>query len=372
MKSLKDVLLDIDKYDEDNMIYVKPLHFYTNSRDVGIYYEEEIKPVSEEKKPKLMRKKLIIQSPKMIMPFGVKEFDNENGKKTYKLSLSFNTMTNLYNEEEIKKFFSFVNRIDTVNEETMNDNRKKWGLNKKLSYVKSINRTSKDYPYYMNVNLPYDEDNGFMFNIYDEKSSKSAINILKKKNIISVILEISDIRFNDDNFRTRWTVLQIRKFKPSSPIQDFFMSGCFIFDVDDPEDEAYLSIIDRYNKNLEMAKSLPILPTMHRNDNSSFNIPPPPPPPFTPKDINSSKNNTESNTPSFKPPSLGELSDAIKNLKKSKTIEKKLEGGKVIETKNSEESGKGGKEKIIETKNSEESGNTKKKKKTVKKKSSKK
>ena len=327
----KDLFLDINKFDEDNMSYIKPILFYKVVRNMGIYYKKDI---GTKNKPIIKKQKIIVQSPKMVAPFGVKEFKNKD-RKSYQMALSFSTLTNLYNEEEIKKFYYFIKRIDTVNEETIMDYKKEWGLPKKMTYKKTLQRLSKDYPHHMNINLPYDEKTGFLFNVYNETAEKSGIDIIEKKSIVSVVMELTDIRFNDTEFRTNWTVLQIRKFKPYSPIQDFFMSGCYILDEDNPDDRAFELMIDNYRKKLsapimsqialQIAPQIAPLPyyaqTNPMQQQKYSTVPPTPPP---------NKNIIAS---TFKPPTLAELLDAKKTLKKTTTVEKNKESGKVLEDK---------------------------------------
>lgn len=331
MNTYKDFFIDIDKFDEDNITYVKPILFYKVSRNMGIYYKKEIyKEIKSEPNPskksskkktqsdnyeleKITKKqKIIIKTPKMIVPFGIKEYDN-NGKKSYQMCLSFSTLTNLYNENEIKKFFSFIKKIDTVNEETIMDYRKSWKLPKKIKYRKTLQR-SEDFPYFMNINLPYDENIGFLFKIYNESAKESGIDIIQKKAIVSCVIELTDLKFTDKDFRSNWNVMQIRKFKPYSPIQEFFMSGCFICDEDDPEDTAYMGIIERYKKTLETPINIPRIPQL----NANYSSPPPPPPPMPNKVIQ------EEVASNYRPPTKDELLNAMNKLKKTTTVVKGL------------------------------------------------
>ncbi|XWV24798.1 hypothetical protein QJ856_gp0985 [Tupanvirus deep ocean] len=368
MDNYKDLFIDIDKFDEDNISYVKPILFYKVTRNMGIYYRKEIinkvkseSKATEKKKTKkktesdsfvikkqTKKQKIIIQTPKMVVPFGVKEFDN-NGKKSYQMSLSFSTLTNLYNEEEIKKFYFFIQKIDSVNEETIMDYKKDWGLPKNIKYRKTLQRLSAEYPHHMNITLPYDDKMGFLFHVYDEQAKKSSIDIIEKKSIVSVVMELTDLKFSDTEFRSNWTVMQIRKFKPYSPIQEFFMSGCFICDEDDPEDTAYAQLIEKYNKTLNTPLSLPRIPQINPNyyninpyqmpymqnpygqmpnmtNQSIPNLAPPPPPQNKPVMQDPLSN-------AFKPPSLQELLTAKKALKKTKTVIK----GTLQNTKNEDD-----------------------------------
>ena len=357
MASYKDMFINIDDFNEEKMIYVKPILFYKISKNIGIYYKQEIPKANEtsanSKKSKIKKykkQKIIIQSPKMMAPFAVKEYNN-NGRKNYQLCLSFNTLTNLYNEEEIKKFFILIQKIDNINEETVLDHKTNWGLPKKMKYKKTLQQTSEDFPHNMYINLPYDEKVGFLFNVYDEQANKSGIEIIDKRSIVSVVLELTDLRFGDTEYRSTWTALQIRKFKPYSPIQDFFMSGCFICDNDDPEDTAYLNIIEKYQKRLAMSKNLSLMPQMHYQQNfnqQNFNrnaysfqhsSPPPPPPPFSSTtsglapNLNKQFAQAEAMT-LFKPPTKIELENAINALKKSKTINKSVPIGRILSDSN--------------------------------------
>ncbi len=325
MNTYKDFFIDIDSFNEENISYVKPVLFYKASRNMGVYYtKKQNEKQNKKNKEKTKKQKIIIKTPKMIIPFGVKEFDN-SGKKSYKMSLSFSTLTNLYNEEEIKKFYKFIQKIDTVNEETILDYKKKWNLPKDLKYKKTLQRLSSDYPHYMNVSLPHDERVGFLFNTYDDKANKAGIDILEKRSVVSVVMELTDLKFTDTDFRSNWTVLQIRRFKPYSPIQEFFMSGCFIGDDDDPEDIAYVKLIEKYSRLRETPIHIPHIPQLNSDYNSQiqFQIP------------SHGKNNTkektsESNVKPFVPPTLQELLNAKKLLKKTQTVEKTLKCGRVL------------------------------------------
>ena len=365
MNNYKDLFINIDEFDEENISYIKPILFYKVSRNMGIYYKKETKvetkveiklePESKNKKrnkkkdaddiivpiptpliqPK--KQKIIVLTPKMVVPFGIKEFVNNN-KKSYQLSLSFSTLTNLYNEEDIKKFYLFMQKIDSVNESTIMEYKKTWGLPRNLTYKKSLQRLSKDYPHYMNLNLPYDEKHGFLFHVYDEKANKSTIDIIDKRSIVSVVMELTDLRFSDADFKPNWTVLQIRKMKPYSPIQDFFMSGCFICDEDDPEDVVYGNLIEKYRKTLELPIALPKKSYLNLPDYSNINQQPSSPAP------NKKIVVPETTTPAptrYTPPSLDELLDAKKSLKKTVTVIKGMtDMGKIIDNgKNDNDTG---------------------------------
>lgn len=391
MNSYGDLFLDINEYDEERMRYVKPRQFYTVVKSVGVYYVKPIKETEEanEKEPitktdkkestssktkskkdadkvskeetvKLVpevvspkKQKIIVNTPKMLIPFGIKEFDN-NGKKSYQMGLSFSTMTNLYNEESIKKFCDFIEKVDAANSETVNSQKSRWKLPSKMKYQKTVKQFKENFPDFMNITLPYDEEQGILTKIYDEKAKEASIDILKKKSIVSVALELTDLKFSDNRFRSNWVALQIRKFLPISPIQEFFRNGCVIRDEDNPEDSVYAQMIEKYQKHLRIPLNFPMFPQMnpmllqavkmhmpmgypqhtfqppmnmleYSHPPNTHNDRPIPKPPERPM---------ETNTSCFQPPTLQELLDAKKVLKKTVTVVKGVSGnGHVVEDK---------------------------------------
>lgn len=364
MSNHKEIILNYNEFNDDNIIFIKPYAFYKVTKNMGIYYNKEIIPDtnidtddsagsdsnrSEKKnkkklkiqKPIFKRQKIIIQTPKMMVPFGIKEFINKD-KKSYQMTLSFAPISNLYNENEVKKFFMFMRKIDNVIEETITEHIEEWNLPSKIKYTKSLKKLSNDFPHMFNMNLPYDEKEGYLFNTYNESAVKSTIDIIERRCVVSAIIELTDLRFGLTDYRANWNVMQIRKFKPYSPIQEFFMSGCFIIDEDDPEDQAYAQMIETYQKKLQ--RKLPSIPSMQQYYTTAMNqmqyhvpmpmamstqphvpsslsiVPPPPPPP----------KQSEVKT-AYVPPSESELKNMLGKLKKTTTVEKVATMGKVID-----------------------------------------
>ena len=374
MNNHKEIILNYNEFNEDNIIFIKPYAFYKVTKNMGIYYNKEIKEQIDEsdesdkseksrkkekseknkkdKKIKFKRQKIIIQTPKMMVPFGVKEFINKD-KKSYQMTLSFAPISNLYNENEVKKYFMFMRKIDRVIEDTISDHLEEWALPKKIKYTKTLKKLSEDFPHMFSMNLPYDEKEGFLFNVYNESAIKSNIDILDRRCVISAIIELTDLRFNATEYRANWNVMQIRKFKPYSPIQEFFMSTCFIVDEDDPDDQAYAQIIETYQRKLQ--HKIPQIPTMQQYYTNAINqmhtnpsqtnqlqaynqnyqississiqtpvisVPAPPPPPPPKQSITKT---------SYIPPSEHELKNMLGKLKKTTMVEKIAPMGKVLD-----------------------------------------
>lgn len=292
MDLYKELLFDINEFNEDNLVFIKPMFFYKINKNIGIYYKAE-KNINE----KFLfnkKQKIIVQTPKMYSLFGVKKISYSDFE-IHKLALSFSTITSLYNDENIKKFFNFVKKIDTITEEIISYNKKKWKLPKSLSLSPSLFRTSEKYSYYMNIFLPIDKHET-MFNVYDENNELSNIDIIDSKSIVSAILELTDIKFADNKYYINWKVLQIKKCKKISIIQEFFLSCCFIDDK---------ISTNKVNHVVE----------------------------YKPKNENKEKTNKHADNEIcvFKPPTLDELNDARKLLKKTVTNVKTLTAGKVID-----------------------------------------
>lgn len=336
IEALEDLFINIGKFDENNIVYSKPLSFPKVSKNLGIYYKKKI--ADEDSKKKIIKQKIIIETPKMLVPWDIKEYTTDSGKKYCTLSISFASISNLYNEDDINKFFNFIKKIDKNNEEVIIDYRKEWGLSKQILYKPSVQRTSDKYSYFMNLYLPSDDIRGLLFDVYDEDANKSDLKIIGKRSIIKVVLELSNINFSLTESRARWTILQIRKFKPYSPIQEFFLSKCVICDQDDPEDTVYDKLVDSYQQKLNRKINLPQIGYTNQNNimtilsqmstfmQSNTNIPQLPYIP-TPKIMAKDTDQPVS----FTPPSKTQLSDAIKKLKKTVTIEKNMQTGKVLE-----------------------------------------
>lgn len=292
MDLCNELLFDINEFDEDNLIFIKPMFFYKINKNIGIYY----KPEKNINKKFLFngKQKIILQTPKMYSVFGVKKLVYSDFEIN-KLALSFSTITNLYNDENIKKFFNFVKKVDTVTEEIISYNRKKWNLPKKISLSPSLFRTSEKYSYYMNIFLPIDK-NETLFHVYNENNEKSSIDIIDSKSIVTAVLELTDIKFTDSKYYINWKVLQLKKCKKISIIQELFLSCCFVDDK---------IITDKTKHIIEHKSSEYKEPVTKQSNHNDICI--------------------------FKPPSLDELLDAKKLLKKTKTNVKILATGKIID-----------------------------------------
>jgi len=290
---VNNIFYDIDKHDDENITYVKPVNFPSN-RNIGIFVKN--------------KQKLIVRTPKMYVPFDVKIFKGKN-QSQYRLNIGFNTLPQLHNEIEINKFYKFVNAIDELNMEVVKLNRKKWGM-PNLVYKPTINSISDDFPEFMPVNLPFDSD--FLFDIYDENKELTTIDCIHKKSIIGLALELTDLWIGENECGCNWNVLQIRKFSNKSIVQELFNKQCLII-----YDEPIIKI------------------QVISQSTTSIPVPPPAPNFFLPNKPTQSNQQNQPKPISTFIPTTNDLQSAMSKLKKTETVVKTMYDGKILkETSN--------------------------------------
>jgi len=284
-------ILDVRKIDLNNIIYIKPNFFGVYEKFLGVYYNCP---------DQVGRKKIIIKTPKMMIPFDIKKFDNKAHSKC-QLPLSFMAIPAMANEMEIKQFYSFINEIDKLHKSTVREHSLRWNLPQTMVFKKSTQYYSKVFAPFINCNMITYPNYGDCFSVYDEFGKKSDFSILKKKDIVSTIIELTSIKFTDTEFTAEWTVISVRKHKPYSLINELIMNRGLRFDDEIEAEQEHLPpqiTIKQYTKPIN-------------NDVL------PPPPPLLQKNTNADKINIPTNK-TFTPPSLLELKHAIKGLKKPK------------------------------------------------------
>lgn len=220
-------LTDMATFDEENIRYIKPLLFYTVARSMGVYYQSAIDQGT------FRKQKIIFETPLMVVPFEISAFENDNNI-FYNMSLSFASVTKLYNEDEIKQTHSFIRKIDTVTEETISDNIKRWGLPKNIQFRKTLKRIQSDQPHFMNVSIPYCPEQGVMVRCLDaEGRVASLLDTIKKRSVVKAVIELTDVIFTRDKYWLNYTLLQIRRHKPYSATRHFFLNVSILGDSEE-------------------------------------------------------------------------------------------------------------------------------------------
>lgn len=252
---MSDCFTDYKSFNPDDIIFVKPSSFKSNKSAIN-YISIYAGCFGK-------RKKIVIKTPKMSVPFEIKPVKD---KQRRDLTISFLPHRNLHNEDEVTDFMVFIKKIDKYFIGAIKDLQSNLNIDEKITYWNTLTRKSNDYPYYMSIGLP--EDNGVsMFSVYDENAVKSNVDIIKRFNVVSVVIQLSELIFIDrenDNgvfMKCKWDVLQVRKFTPRNKINELFLNECCIYD----DDESQKTKITR-------TQSQPVLPVP-----LSSSIPPPPP-----------------------------------------------------------------------------------------------
>lgn len=214
------ILTDVATFDEQNIRYIKPHLFYKVARNMGIYYKVDD-----------IKQKIIFETPLMTVPFDISAFENDNST-FYNMSLSFTNLPKLYNEDDVKQFLGFIKRIDDITTSTIQGNVKRWKLPKDIQFQKTLKRINSDQPHFMNVSIPYCNDDGVLVRCLDSECNVvPLIKTIKKRSVVKAIVELTDVVFTRDKYWLNYTLLQIRKHKPYSEIRNFFLNVSVLGDT---------------------------------------------------------------------------------------------------------------------------------------------
>ena len=186
-------------------------------------------------------KPLILQTPKMSMPWGMGKYDGDVPK--YSLDLSFKGMDN---SESLQSFYSALNKLDEKLVEDGVSNSMQWFKKKKQTkevckalYAPQI-KVSKDkngepdgkYPPTMKVKVPW-RDGSFQCDAYDSKRQlmqDDLSNVLVKGSQVQALIQCVGIWFAGGKYGCSWKVVQM-KVTPPAGIHGYSF-------IDDSEDEA--------------------------------------------------------------------------------------------------------------------------------------
>lgn len=186
-------------------------------------------------------KPLILQTPKMSMPWGMGKFDGDIPK--YSVDLSFKGMDN---SESLQSFYSALNQLDEKLVEDGVSNSMQWFKKKKQTkevckalYAPQI-KVSKDkngepdgkYPPTMKVKVPW-KDGKFDCDAYDSKRQliqDDLSNVLVKGSQVQALIQCVGIWFAGGKYGCSWKVVQM-KVTPPAGIHGYSF-------IDDSEDEA--------------------------------------------------------------------------------------------------------------------------------------
>ena len=191
---------------------------------------------------------LIMQAPKMRMPFGPDISESDTGVKKYSIN------TSLANEDtlniNLKVFTELIQSIDKFTKEFATENSELWFGKKQKpevleEFYKSAEKKSKNdkYPSTLKLKLPtklVGEKIVPQFDIYNE--SKELVNIIQDSEIdisclekggeVVPIIQCTGVWFvGKTQFGLGWKIIQLKTFKNHKIV------GCAIIDEDADEEE---------------------------------------------------------------------------------------------------------------------------------------
>ena len=228
-----------EKFDVSKLEYQEPKKLSHGGQAIYVNYEG---------------KPLILQTPKMSMPWGMGKFEGDIPK--FSLDLSFKGMDSNPSLE------SFYNAVNSLDEKLLDDgvtNSMTWFKKKKQTkevckalYAPQI-KVSKDkngdpdgkYPPTMKVKVPW-RDGSFQCDAYD--SNKKMIeddlsNVLVKGTQVQALIQCIGMWFAGGKYGCSWKVVQM-KLTPPAGIHGY----SFIDDSDDEEDDVEQDDVDEVEK----------------------------------------------------------------------------------------------------------------------------
>ena len=176
--------------------------------------------------------KIIIQTPKAKIPFGMSRFESEDGSFKHSLNVSLGSTTQ--NGQEFKEWFTSLDNSITKG---IVKNSEKWLGKKKSEAVvqelyKSMVIESKDGKYEPTYKVKFmtNKNGEFQAPVYLDKNEKGSIDDLTKGSSVSLIMQLTGIWFVGKQCGCTWTVLQVKSY----PGENF--TAYAFKDEDDGED----------------------------------------------------------------------------------------------------------------------------------------
>ena len=191
---------------------------------------------------------LVMQTPKMRMPFGPDISESDTGIKKYSVNTSLANSESTNNN--LKVFTEIIRVLDSHTKKYATENSELWfGKKQKAEVIeefyKSAEKKSKQdkYPSTLKLKLPVKvngDKNIPQFDIYND--SKEVINIVENSEIdlsclakgsdIVAIIQCTGVWFvGKTQFGLGWKIVQLQTFKTQKLV------GYSIVDDDDPEEE---------------------------------------------------------------------------------------------------------------------------------------
>ena len=187
-------------------------------------------------------KKMMIQTPYMVAPFGLSVFTDESTNSSkYTMDLSFRDINS---DQKIKVFHDSISQLDEMMIKKAVENSKEW-FGKKMSkevvseLYRPLIKESKDPSKYAATIKYKIRTNGDSFNVeaFDEDRNKFDLDDFMAGSKARCIIELSSIWFVNKQFGCTFTLVQCQVSKPDK-IQGFSFQAESDeeFEEDDDED----------------------------------------------------------------------------------------------------------------------------------------
>jgi hypothetical protein len=171
--------------------------------------------------------KIVIQTPKCSLPFGLNSFD-ANGETKYSLDISLRG-----DHTPMQNFKSFLQNFDDNNSNVALEKSNSW-FKKQLdsSVIDEIYRntlkTQKNYAPLVKLKVPT-KNGKFLGDVFDQNKNKVDLSCIQRGCTVQAIIECVGMYFIAKEFGITWKVVQLKVYPPNR------LSG-YAF-VDDNSDE---------------------------------------------------------------------------------------------------------------------------------------
>jgi len=188
-------LCDINTIDISNLEYHEPVNGKMGGQYVKITYNGS---------------KVILQTPKCYLPFGVNKYEGAYGN-TYSIDLSLSSKT-----QNMETFEKFIEDLDEQNIKNACKNSNSW-LSKSLDndainqiYKKQLKK-SDQYPPILRVKIPTNSV-GPLVTVFDIDKNIIPLENIPKQCDITCVIELTGLYFRAKEFGVSWKVIQIMPF----------------------------------------------------------------------------------------------------------------------------------------------------------------
>lgn len=188
-------LCDINKIKVEDLEYHEPLNGKMGGQYIKITHKNE---------------KIIFQTPKCYLPFGMNKYEGSYGN-TYSIDLSLSSTS-----QNMLDFKNFINKLDENNVQKACKNTNKW-FTKTLDEdaIKQIYKhqlkESENYPPLMKVKIP-NNTVGPLVTIFDIDKNIIEIDKIPRQCDVTAVLELTGLYFKAKEFGVSWKVIQLMIF----------------------------------------------------------------------------------------------------------------------------------------------------------------